>query len=115
MQQKYNQVEKLLDERVNGNEQRKERAERLHKQTTDLLTKIRAHNDDAEGWQKESRSYYSPVLTMQHNFAALKRSADSLDVELGGFRQRIDVLGHEIDKIATQIDTRVDYHATCDT
>ncbi|KAI6223535.1 Laminin subunit beta-1 [Aphelenchoides fujianensis] len=92
-EEKYNQVETLLNERVNGNDGRKERAEELARRTTQLLSQIQSHNDDAE---------------------SLKRSADSLDVELGGFKQRIDVLGQEIDRIAGQIEERVAFHETCD-
>ncbi|KAI6236382.1 Laminin subunit beta-1 [Aphelenchoides besseyi] len=90
---KYQQVEQLLNERVNGNDDRKERAEKLHKRTTDLLVKINGHNSDAD---------------------YLKRSADALEVELGNFKQRIGVLSREIDTIAGQIEQKVSFHETCD-
>lgn len=49
-----------------------------------------------------------------YNRLALKRSADSIDVELDGFRKQIDILSSEIDQVTSQIQQRVDYHATCD-
>lgn len=54
------------------------------------------------------------VAFQHYNRLALKRSADSIDVELDGFRKQIDILSSEIDQVTSQIQQRVDYHATCD-
>ncbi|CAD5219384.1 unnamed protein product [Bursaphelenchus okinawaensis] len=90
---KYDEVDKLLSERVSGNEEKKERAEKLHRRTTELLVNIKKHNSDAE---------------------ALKRTADSLDVELSNFRSTVEVLSRQIDEVASEIEKRVEFHATCD-
>lgn len=37
-----------LEQRENGNEERKSRAEALRQKATELLSKIKRHNDDVE-------------------------------------------------------------------
>jgi chromosome segregation ATPase len=93
LQETYTKVKDLLESRETGNEERKDRAEALRKRATTLLSKIKRHNDDIE---------------------SLKKNADSLDVELDGFRNGISTLGNDIEQVTQQIETRVNYHATCD-
>lgn len=48
LQTKYDEVERQLEQHVSGNEERKERAQRLHQRTTELLTQIHQHNAAAD-------------------------------------------------------------------
>lgn len=98
----------LLEQRENGNDERKSRAEALRQKATELLSKIKRHNDDVESERAMCE------LCLNGMRSALKKNADSLDVELSSFRNGISVLSDRIDQVAKQIDVRVDYHATCD-
>ncbi|KAI3416331.1 hypothetical protein GPALN_005866 [Globodera pallida] len=93
MKATYDKVLGLLEEKESGNEERKQRAEQLRKRTTELLAKI-----------KRSR---------EEKISLIER-ADTLDVELNNFRTSIEELSDHIEHVATEIDRRVEYHATCD-
>uniref|UniRef100_A0AC35F6W6 Laminin subunit beta-1 n=1 Tax=Panagrolaimus sp. PS1159 TaxID=55785 RepID=A0AC35F6W6_9BILA len=90
---KYNTVKTQVEERENGNDDRKDRAQKLRKQTTKLLTKIKQHNDEIE---------------------SLEKSADTLEIELADYQSKLDALSDEIDMISKKLTQRADYHATCD-
>uniref|UniRef100_A0A914C176 Laminin subunit beta-1 n=1 Tax=Acrobeloides nanus TaxID=290746 RepID=A0A914C176_9BILA len=93
LEETYTRVKAKLDERENGNEDRNTKASALRKKTTELLAKIKRHNEDIE---------------------SLKKGADSLDVELGDFRKQISSLSDQIDRVTKDIERLVLYHATCD-
>lgn len=93
LKDKYDKVVGLLETKESGNEERKQRAEQLRKRTTELLAKI-----------KRSR---------EEKISLIER-ADALDVELSGFHTTIEQLNQQIEQVATEIDRRVEYHATCD-
>ncbi|KAL3094721.1 hypothetical protein niasHS_006016 [Heterodera schachtii] len=93
MKSTYDKVLALLEEKEGGNEERKQRAEELRKRTTELLAKI-----------KRSR---------EEKISLIER-ADSLDVELNNFHTSIEELSDQIDQVTSEIDRRVEFHATCD-
>lgn len=57
--------------------------------------------------------FFNLLIFFKKNLALIER-ADSLDVELTGFRTIIDSLSEKIDSVAQEIDRRVEYHSTCD-
>ncbi|KAF7637603.1 hypothetical protein Mgra_00002860 [Meloidogyne graminicola] len=87
LKETYDKISKLLEEKENGNEEKKLKAQQLRKRTTELLAKI--------------------------NRTLIER-ADALDIELANYRKTIDELSSQIDQVAAEIDRRVEYHATCD-
>ena len=55
---------------------------------------------------------YNHLLT--YIFSALEKSADTLEIELNDYQNKLDALSNEIDVISRQLAQRADYHATCD-
>lgn len=93
LKETFDKVHGILEKRESGSEERKNRAEALRRRTTDLLARI-----------KHSREEKNLLI----------QRADSLDVELNGFRRTIDQMSEQIEQVYAEIDRRVEYHSSCD-